>query len=443
MAEIKVSVVIPVYNSGKFLSQTLDSILTQTLSDIEVLCVDDGSLDSGPEILETYAKKDPRIRLFRLKNSGPGAADARNKGLEEARGKYLSFLDADDLFDPDLLKKAYERAEITGADAVLYDACSFDSDSGDFTDVGTYILYDKLPAKEIFQAFDYKDCFFQAESGAAWCGLYRRLFVLEHGLQFKAHHHTDDLYFTYTALLSAERITALPDKLLFYRDNNEFSQTATRMTDPLAAPAAWKELQAWMQENQCYDPFKVSFVNKALEYCRWYLEQSRDYHAFETLWKDLHGGSLETLWPEDVRREDFYEDSLFDWAQDIRNSDFPAFLFYRLQKTNDRLFAYDPRFGFPIDRVQKDDRVVLYGAGEVGRRYFMENLRCGYCRIVAWVDKHYEKAGFPVTSPDTLRNISFDKVLICASSDGAAESIERDLREAGVEETGIINQRTY
>ena len=93
MAEIKVSVVIPVYNSEKFLTQTLDSVCRQTLTDIEILCVDDGSIDSGPEILERYAKQDPRIRLFHLKDSAPGAADARNKGLEEARGRYLSFLE--------------------------------------------------------------------------------------------------------------------------------------------------------------------------------------------------------------------------------------------------------------------------------------------------------------------------------------------------------------
>jgi glycosyltransferase involved in cell wall biosynthesis len=93
----KVSVIIPVYNVEAYLRQCLDSVVNQTLKDIEMICVDDGSTDSSAEILKEYAKKDERIRVLTQSNSGAGAA--RNAGLVSAKGKWLYFLDGDDFID--------------------------------------------------------------------------------------------------------------------------------------------------------------------------------------------------------------------------------------------------------------------------------------------------------------------------------------------------------
>ena len=105
-----VSVIIPVYKAEKYLRQCLDSICGQTLKDIEIICVDDGSTDSSPEILKEYREKDERVIVVRQENAGAGAA--RNKGLDISKGKYLSFLDADDFFEPDMLEEAFRCAEI-------------------------------------------------------------------------------------------------------------------------------------------------------------------------------------------------------------------------------------------------------------------------------------------------------------------------------------------
>ena len=86
---IKVSVILPVYNTEKYLPECLDSIINQSLRDIEIICVDDGSTDSSLQILKEYAEKDKRIVVLEQNNSGAGIA--RNKGMEVAKGKYLSF----------------------------------------------------------------------------------------------------------------------------------------------------------------------------------------------------------------------------------------------------------------------------------------------------------------------------------------------------------------
>ena len=104
LEEIKISIIMPVYNAEKYLCEALDSVRNQTLKEIEIICVDDGSTDRSVEILSEYQKKDSRIKVLHQTEPSAGAALARNLGLQEARGEYLSFLDADDLFEPDLLE---------------------------------------------------------------------------------------------------------------------------------------------------------------------------------------------------------------------------------------------------------------------------------------------------------------------------------------------------
>ena len=102
-----VSVIIPVYNAAEFLKDGLNSLLKQTLREIEIICVDDGSTDGSLVILKEFEKADARIRVIHQENQGAGAA--RNNGMDVARGKYLAFLDADDFFEKNMLKAAHRR----------------------------------------------------------------------------------------------------------------------------------------------------------------------------------------------------------------------------------------------------------------------------------------------------------------------------------------------
>ena len=129
MNSIKVSVIIPIYNEESHLQQCLDSVLAQTLQEIEVLCVDDGSTDRTPEMLQAYASKDTRVHVFRQQNQYAGAA--RNLGMKYARGRYLSFLDGDDYFEPDMLEKMYQAAESEKLDIVICKSLQYDEETGE------------------------------------------------------------------------------------------------------------------------------------------------------------------------------------------------------------------------------------------------------------------------------------------------------------------------
>ena len=125
---VKLSVIIPVYNAEKYISQALDSVLSQSLKDIEVICVDDGSTDKSLEILRQYEGNDTRVKVITQKNQHAGVA--RNKGIEIATGEYLHFLDADDCVLPYSYEAVYNKALIHNLDFLKFRGVGYDETNG-------------------------------------------------------------------------------------------------------------------------------------------------------------------------------------------------------------------------------------------------------------------------------------------------------------------------
>lgn len=125
---VKVSVIIPVYNSEIYLKECLDSVVNQTLQNIEIICIDDGSTDASMDILHEYARKDERFKILEQKHLGGGAA--RNLGLKEAAGEYFSFLDSDDYFELDMLEKIYLRCSEKKADIGVFGVMCYHQATG-------------------------------------------------------------------------------------------------------------------------------------------------------------------------------------------------------------------------------------------------------------------------------------------------------------------------
>ena len=115
-----VSIIVPVYNTEKFLHRCIDSILTQTYTDFELLLIDDGSKDSSGTICDEYAAKDVRVRVFHKENGG--VSSARNMGLDNARGEWITFVDSDDWIDDNYLEALYGACIVSGSDIVF---CGF------------------------------------------------------------------------------------------------------------------------------------------------------------------------------------------------------------------------------------------------------------------------------------------------------------------------------
>ena len=113
---VKVSIVVPIYNVERYLAQCLDSIIAQTLQDIEIICVNDGSTDSSAEIIDSYAQKDPRIRVITKQNTGYG--NSMNIGFDAAQGEYVGIVESDDYADKEMFETLYRIAKGNDLDVV-------------------------------------------------------------------------------------------------------------------------------------------------------------------------------------------------------------------------------------------------------------------------------------------------------------------------------------
>ena len=202
-----VSIIIPVYNVEKFLGFCLDSVMAQTFTDFEALCVNDGSTDGSAQILEKYAKKDKRFKIIHQENKG--LSGARNTGLREALGKYVYFLDSDDAIHPKLLETALYFMQKHQAEMVCFDFQKVMEN--DLPAQAKDISMPEIKAK--YYANPLAECNhkFPAE---VWTKLYdRRLLEKE---KFIEHILFEDVPFTYSILAKRPKTVMIDEKLYFY-----------------------------------------------------------------------------------------------------------------------------------------------------------------------------------------------------------------------------------
>lgn len=218
-----VSLILPAHNAEATLRETLDTLLAQTLTDWELICVENGSSDATAALAEEYAAKDARVRVLHFGAIGAGAA--RNEGIAAARGRYLCFCDADDLFYPTMLEKLFRTAEAQEADIVLCAADEFaDAPAAErhFHPMNGILpkrVTAHLPAETAFHPLAaLGDTILQLTAGSPWGKLFRRSFVQQGAYAFSRHRYSEDIAFVYPALVAAERIAIVPKALLAYRN---------------------------------------------------------------------------------------------------------------------------------------------------------------------------------------------------------------------------------
>lgn len=209
----KISIIMPVYNTEKYLQKCLDSIINQTLDDIEVLCINDGSKDNSLNILNEYAAKDSRIRVFSQKNSGPSAA--RNFALEKVNGEYIVFVDSDDWIDKTMCEKIYKKAIETDADMVMFSNYEVYSDRT--VENQNIIKLNSCIPKESFYFDDEIDKFFDNYKASTAGKLYRTSFLKDNDIKFNASlRNGEDSLFLCSVCLCNPKISIEPEFFYYY-----------------------------------------------------------------------------------------------------------------------------------------------------------------------------------------------------------------------------------
>ena len=333
---VKVSVIIPVYNTEQFLGQCLDSVISQTLKEIEIICVDDGSRDGSAAILRQYAAEDGRVRIITQQNSGLG--NARNNGVKNATGEYIAFLDSDDWLAQTALEKLYTQAVRDDADICMCGRINHLDYYG--KDVSYNILPDKTlyPREQPFN-LDRHDNLFDFSDFSVWNKLYRRLFLKENRIDFLPVRLAEDIHFTSLVIFSARKITVLYEPLIHYRVMRSESLTATIYKTPEVYLDVWINTAKTLRSRGVFH--ERCIANLAWASILWLIQRTK-WPEYPALYNRLKTEMLPSLgirlhepgyyvhpWQEDLLRH-LYEESAEEFIMsymlisEIKNRGFKA-----------------------------------------------------------------------------------------------------------------------
>lgn len=410
LLSIKVSVVIPVYNTELYLEQCLDSLINQTLQDIEIICINDGSTDGSLRILDRYKNQDKRIRVFNQENKGQSAA--RNLGINHAQGEYIGFLDSDDFAKPDMFEKLYGNAKSNDSDITMCSIDVFNEKTKNFTEHDPYLsldIFNKSYENRIFSHNDCSDFLFRI-CVTPWNKIYKREFIDKNKISFVEGVNFEDNVFCIDTLLKAEKITIIKEPLIVYRKESETSYSFGHND--------YKKLDFFKITDLEEDVLKESGV----------YEKYRDYFEF-------HKKNLLCYWYQKIHNpvvKVIYFLKL--------SSIYPFFMFEKLKEKYSK---------FEIQKNLKDivktKKVIIWGASKyasgIAAKIKSDNI-LGYVDINPQMQGK-KIMGKPVYSVDELVLLKPDVIAAISKNYYHYDKlIQNDLRESNID-IPVINYSTY
>ena len=343
------SVIVPVYNTGKYIRQCIESIRKQSLKNIELLLVDDGSTDGSGKICDEYSCLDGRVRVFHQKNQGPIAS--RAFGTAKAQGHYITFVDSDDFVDGKSFEMAISDME-KGIDVISFGIVRYydeDTKKNSFIEyeMGTYLqddIREKIFPSMIWDAS--RETF--GLDPALWNKIMKKELVSAEYAKLKnaSFHYGEDMAVIYPLLLKAKTLS-LHNESYYYHRQRKGGEIAGYLKDTA------------------------------------YLKKLYELYAYLV--------------------------SVFEKYDGLRKQ---IDLFY-IHSVQLGLLRYNMpkqriRYMFPFDKVMKGERIVLYGAGTVGQAYMDQLSQLDYCEVVLWVDKNFDKyEDGQIKSPDNIITVSY------------------------------------
>ena len=254
----KISVILSAYNEEKFIEKAIESVINQTLEDIEILIFNDGSTDNTLNIINSYAKNDSRIKVINQENIGLGAS--RNKGIKMATGEYLTFLDGDDWFTEDAFELSYNEAKAKDTDMTMYQMINYDDETGRAYENDWFNLNDLDESFDdiVFGPEKTKDFLFDL-SVSACQKIYRTSFLRSIDATFPEGIYFEDMPFFFYVYLKAERISIIR-KHFYYRRKHNSSITHVVDASYLDTIPAGCELMKRFIENGFYEDYKFDLI---------------------------------------------------------------------------------------------------------------------------------------------------------------------------------------
>lgn len=244
---VKISILVPIYNVEKYLRQCLDSLVNQTLKEIEIICLNDGSTDSSPDIIKEYAKNDSRIIIVNKKNSGYG--DSMNKGLKKATGEYIGIVESDDYIELNAFERLYDLASRFDADVVRGNYFYFKGGENE-----KYCYVDSHDTNRIVDPASRTWIFYQAP--AIWSAIYKRDFIKKNNISFLPTPGASyqDTGFNFKVWATTHKAVFTDEAFLHYRLDNE-SSSVNNPGKIFNVCKEYAEIEKYLRDNNLYNKY--------------------------------------------------------------------------------------------------------------------------------------------------------------------------------------------
>ena len=252
----KISVLIPIFNVEKYLAECLESIINQTYSDLEIICINDGSTDNSLSIINKYAKLDDRIVLLDKENSGYG--DSMNRGLSIAKGEYISIVESDDFIEKDMLGVLHEKMASYNLDVVKCKYNRYWSKTRSEKHNWPKAVLEHNIENKIINSLDYPEVCIIPPS--IWSGLYRRSFLEENGIKFLTTPGASyqDTSFAFKVWVAAEKVMLLDYYGVNYRQYNPLSSINTVSENKIyALDNEYESIKEFLKKTNTYDKYDM------------------------------------------------------------------------------------------------------------------------------------------------------------------------------------------
>ncbi|WP_026766446.1 glycosyltransferase family 2 protein [Selenomonas ruminantium] len=406
------SIVIPIYNSEKYLNECLDSVISQDFTNYELLCIDDGSMDQSWSILQKYEKKYSQIRIFHKENGGGGAGSARNYGVNKARGKYIFFMDSDDyLLKNNALSIMIDHMEKKDLDLFLFDGTSkieksknemkhLDYYKSAYRRKKAYGLYEK--GYQMFsQMVKNRDYF-----SVVYLQCIRSELIHKNNMIFNVRTVNEDTSYTFETFLLANRIEHVAEPLLVRRIHPD---------------------SLMQQEHKFY-----------LHIYKLFLEWRRmiDFWKCHDFPDEIQEDILKIVSQLEKRIKKMYQNLSSDEEQ-RKIKEIPVSDRYVLEKL---LFNGGAQkttsFVVPYHLLPCGTKIVIYGAGKVGQEFYRKIAIDGYWSLVGMVDRQLEGGGVEPVSK--LKEWKYDRVIIAIKDSSIAQVAKKQILNMGISQDKVL-----
>ena len=360
-----VSVLVPVYNVEKYLAECLESLLDQTLKDIEIICVNDGSTDGSLDILEKYRKKDTRLRIIDKKNSGYG--HTMNIAVQEAKGKYIGIIESDDFADSQMFEELHRIACNSKADLVKSNYWAYHNNESTYIKLLEDGPYGETftPRLDLIQSFIYRP--------SIWSAIYNRRFILNNMIFFNETPGASyqDTSFNFKVFACAERAVFVEKAYVHYRQDNE-SSSVNNPGKVYCVVDEYKKCEEFL-DNRPELKAKLEYLLPALKWNTYQWNYRRISSSFKYEFLEKMINCFHELWCADAIRPSYwhYKVHFDDLMRIMMDKDkFLQGVYYGLQKC--KLLLSEMKCEFLHHKY-----VYLYGAGKIGREVACWLQECG------------------------------------------------------------------